>query len=58
MEGFVLVKPSAAAADSVTAFQNAYAAAYPDASGDIYTGETYDAVKAGALGSAGVNRRC
>ena len=49
MEGFVLVKPSAAAADSVTAFQNAYAAAYPDASGDIYTGETYDAVKAGAL---------
>ena len=49
MEGFVLVKPSAAAADSVTAFQEAYAAAYPDASGDIYTGETYDAVKAGAL---------
>ena len=41
----VLVKPSAAAADSVTAFQNAYAAAYPDASGDIYTGETYDADK-------------
>ncbi len=49
MEGFVLVKPSAAAAASVTAFQEAYAAAYPDASGDIYTGETYDAVKAGAL---------
>ena len=49
MEGFVLVKPSAAESASVTAFQEAYAEAYPDASGDIYTGETYDAVKAGAL---------
>ncbi len=49
MEGYLLVKPSAAEAASVTAFQEAYAAAYPNATGDIYTGETYDAVWAGAL---------
>jgi branched-chain amino acid transport system substrate-binding protein len=49
MEGYLLVKPSAAESASVTAFQEAYAAAYPDATGDIYTGETYDAVWAGAL---------
>jgi branched-chain amino acid transport system substrate-binding protein len=49
MEGFAVVNLSAVVTDSVIAFEEAYAAAYPDASGDIYIGETYDAVKAGAL---------
>jgi ABC-type branched-subunit amino acid transport system substrate-binding protein len=48
MEGFVLTKPAAKASAKATAFSEAYAAAYPSASGDIYTGETYDAVWAGA----------
>jgi ABC-type branched-subunit amino acid transport system substrate-binding protein len=49
MEGYVLTKPSAVNTTESTAFAAAYAAAYPSATGDIYTGETYDAVMAGAL---------
>jgi ABC-type branched-subunit amino acid transport system substrate-binding protein len=43
MQGFVLTKPSA-----TQEFLDKYKAEYPTATGDIYTGETYDAVYAGA----------
>ncbi|MHA2501476.1 MAG: ABC transporter substrate-binding protein [Candidatus Kariarchaeaceae archaeon] len=49
MEGFVTTKPTAVSSEAGTAFVAAYEAAYPDATGDIYTGETYDAVLAGAI---------
>ncbi len=52
MQGFLTTKPSAVDSTEATDFAAAYAAAYPDASGDIYTGETYDAVFAGALAIA------
>lgn len=49
MEGYLLTKPTAKESTNSTAFAAEYAAAYPSASGDIYTGETYDAFWAGAL---------
>jgi ABC-type branched-subunit amino acid transport system substrate-binding protein len=48
MAGYVVTKPSAVDSAEATQFAADYAAAYPSASGDIYTGETYDAVMAGA----------
>jgi ABC-type branched-subunit amino acid transport system substrate-binding protein len=48
MAGYVLTKPTSLDSAEATAFAAAYKAAYPSASGDIYTGETYDAVFAGA----------
>jgi branched-chain amino acid transport system substrate-binding protein len=49
MQGFLTTKPSAAASAAATAFDAAYKAAFTNTTGDIYTGETYDAVFAGAL---------
>ncbi|MHA2252801.1 MAG: ABC transporter substrate-binding protein [Candidatus Kariarchaeaceae archaeon] len=45
-------------ASATDAFNTAYKAAYPNAKGDIYTGETYDAVMAGAFAIFAAARTC
>lgn len=49
MDGYYMTKPSAAASACSSAFSALYTKTFPDASGDIYTGEAYDAVLAGGL---------
>ncbi|MHA2170921.1 MAG: ABC transporter substrate-binding protein, partial [Candidatus Kariarchaeaceae archaeon] len=49
MQNYTVTKPSGVASAEKTAFDAAYKAAYPTATGDIYTLEAYDAVMAGAL---------
>lgn len=49
MAGYLLTKPSSVTSAEGAAFVAAYDARFSNTTGDIYTGETYDAVFAGAL---------
>lgn len=49
MQAFLTTKPVGVDSAEATAFAAAYSAMWANTSGDIYTGETYDAVYAGAL---------
>ncbi|MCE7735573.1 MAG: ABC transporter substrate-binding protein [Candidatus Heimdallarchaeota archaeon] len=49
MQAYLTTKPVGVASAEATAFAAAYAARFTNTSGDIYTGETYDAVYAGAF---------